>query len=387
MNDSLIQPNLSSSARLAVSVVFFVNGTVLASWVPHVATVQAGLGLTPGTLGLALLGMAAGAVISMPLAGALIGRVGSRAVTTFAALAFCLTLPLPLLASSAPLLGLALLLFGAANGAMDVSMNAQAVDVERRHGRPIMSAFHGLFSLGGLAGASLAVLLVGMGVAPLAHVLGVAAVCLIVAAVASRGLLAAAGRVSAGPRFARPTGSLVGLGALAFCIAVGEGSMADWSAVYLRGSLGTDATFAAAGYAAFSLTMAAGRFVGDRLVARFGPVTIVRASASLAAVGLAAGLIVGHPVAAIVGFGCVGAGLANLIPLLFSAAGRAPGVGPGVGIAAVATVGYFGFLAGPPLIGFAAELVTLPVALGVVVLFCAVVAAFARLAEPAGSRT
>ena len=370
------------AARRAVLTLFFVNGTVLSSWFPHIPLVQERLGLSEGVLGLALLGTAVGAITAMPLAGIFIARLGSQQVMRVATVVFCLSLPLPVLAPSLPLLVLALAIFGAGNGAMDVAMNAQAVGVEKAHGGAIMSSFHALFSVGGLVGSSLGGLLIFMDVSSALHVLFVTFVFGLIGLVALRWLWIdrAEDAEAGGPTFVRPTGPLLALGVLAFFVLVGEGSVADWSAVYLTNALGTGAGLGALGYAAFSLMMAVGRFTGDWLVARFGPVPLMRSSAILAAVGLGAGLLIGRPVAAIIGFGCVGLGLSNLIPILFSAAGRTPGVNAGTAIAAVSSAGYFGFLAGPPLIGLLAEATSLPLALGLVVLFTALVAVFAHAA-------
>lgn len=162
--------------------------------------------------------------------------------------------------------------------------------------------------------------------------------------------------VSDAPAFVLPRGSLLGLGVLAFVVFMGEGAVADWSAVYLRNVLGTSAGFAAAGFAAFSLMMAFGRLTGDYVVGRLGPAVTVRLGSAVASVGLGLSLLTGQPLAAVIGFGCVGLGLANLVPVFFGAAARTPGVASGTGIAAVATLGYSGWLAGPPVIGFAAEL-------------------------------
>lgn len=363
------------SARIAVAVVFFLNGAVLASWVPHIPGVQMKLGLNSAVLGFALLGMAAGALMGIPLAGWWIPRAGSRRVVRVSAVVFFAALCLPILAPNLPFLIAALVLLGASNGAMDVSMNAQAVIVEQRVGRPIMSSFHGMWSVGGLAGAGACALALHCGVDPLAHVLGATIVLGAVAIVALQPLLPpTADSTDDGPRIARPTGLLIGLGLMALLALLAEGSMGDWSAVYLRLSLGTSAGFAALGFAAFQLTMAAGRFAGDRLVGRLGNQTVVRISASLAAIGLGVALLLGDPIAALVGCGCVGLGLSNLIPILFRAASQLPGVSAGHGIAAVSTAGYCGFLAGPPLIGLCAEAVTLPGALGIVVVCLAWIA-------------
>lgn len=366
-------------ARVAVATMFFVNGAVLANWVPRIPVVQQKLGLSPGALGVALLGMAIGAVLAMPVTGWLVARVGSRPVTTVAAVAYCAALPLPAVAPTLPLLLLALVALGACNGAMDVAMNAQGVAVERRYRRTIMASFHGLFSVGGLVGAVAGGVVAALGLDPLPHLAGAALILGIIAVVASQGLLPAGVDASSHEAaFVRPTRPLLGLGAIAFCVLVGEGAMADWSAVYLRHTLATGPGLAAAGYAAFSLAMAAGRLSGDRLTQRLGAVALVGLGATVAAIGLGGALVLGQPIAAIAGFACVGAGFASIVPLVLSAAGRTAGTAPSTAIAAVTTTGYLGFLAGPPLIGFAAELFTLRGALGIVVVLSATVAALAR---------
>jgi len=216
-----------------------------------------------------------------------------------------------------------------------------------------MSSFHGLFSLGGLAGAALAGVAMAAGMGDVPHVVVTALACVIVVLGCLPFLLpspVAAG--SPGPVFARPRGALLSLGALAFCGLIAEGAMGDWSAVYLHDTLGSSPALASAGFAACSLAMAAGRFTGDALVRRYGAARVLRVSSTVAAIGLVGALLVGTPASGVVGFGLVGLGVANVIPILFSAAGRVPGTAPGTGIAAVATTGYFGFLVGPPVIDF-----------------------------------
>jgi fucose permease len=372
------------SFRLAVLTIFFVNGVGLASWVAHIPLVKARLELSEGLLGLALLGMATGALVAMPVVGWLMPRFGSRVLTTLAAILFCMLLPLPVLAPGFGYLVAALVLLGACNGALDVAMNAQAVAVEKCYRRPIMSFFHALFSLGGLVGAAVGGLALASGIAPNVHVLTAAATLTLITLLALPKLLPDAPQAAAhGHSFVRPSGPLLFLGLLTFLVLLGEGATADWGAVYLHDTLGTNAGFAALGYAAFSLTMAVGRFTGDALIASFGPVPFARASSLLAAAGLGTALLIGQPAVALIGFACVGLGLSNLIPILFSAAGRTPGMNAGTAIATVATTGYFGFLAGPALIGFTAELFTLPVALGLVVAGIALVGAFAHVARQA----
>lgn len=375
------------SKRLAVSLVFFVNGAVFASWVPHIPLIQARLDLGDGGLGLALLCLAAGAVAALVASGRLIARFGSRTVTRAAGLCFCAALPMPILAPSPLALALALAFFGAANGAMDVAMNDQAVIVEKARRAPIMSSFHGFFSLGGLFGAALGGAALAAGVSPMAHIL---------CAVAFFGLLGLYGLIHLVPsapeedatmpksHFGLPHRAIWPLCFLAFLTLACEGAMADWTSVYLKNVLAAGAGPAAWGYAAFSLAMAAGRFGGDRLAKLFGPVTLVRTSAMAAFAGLVLAVAATGPALAILGFALVGLGLSNVVPLLFSAAGRTPGVATGAGIAGTAAVGYLGFLAGPPCIGFVAEVSSLRVSLAGLALCAALLAAMAgRVERPA----
>ena len=361
----------------------------MGSWALHIALVRERLALSPGALGLVLLAMAVGAVLAMLLAGSLMPRVGSANITRAMAIANCLVLPLPALAPNVALLVVALLLFGATVGALDVAMNAHGVAVEQRLPRPTLSRFHGSWSLGGLAGAGAAAIVLGY-IPANTHVIVVALASLGAMLVACRYLLKKvdAGGAPGARRLTLPRGLAVGLGALAFLVLLAEGAILDWSAVYLRSSLSADTATAALGYAAFSGAMALARFAGDRLRGRIGAAMLVRASAALAAVGLGAGLAAGNEVAAIAGFACAGFGLANLVPVLFSAAGRLPGQSPGASIAAVATMGYAGFLVGPPLIGFISEFSNLAIGLALIPLSCVVVFLAASMAgaadRPAG---
>ena len=282
----------------------------------------------------------------MSASGWLLGRFGSRAVTATASLAFCLTLPLPVLAPSVPWLIVALLGFGIANGAMDVAMNAQGLAVERGYARPIFSSMHGLFSIGAMIGAVVGGWALATGLAPRTHLTAAAFGLGFLSLAAARGLLPPeADTKTTESHFARPTGPLLGLGGLAFICLLAEGAIADWSAVYLRFVLGTEAGVAAGGFAAFALLMAVGRLTGDRLTGQWGSVLLLRLSGLLATLGLILALWATEPALSIVGFGLVGLGLANVVPVLFRAGSRIPGVAPGVGIAAVATTGYCGFSA------------------------------------------
>src|ERR687890_616379 len=367
------------SARAAVLAVFFANGSVRGAGVARTPAVKDRLGLGEGLLGLALLGASVGALAARPLVGSLVSRVGSRRIVGSTALLLSLSLITPVLAPNLLLLVPALMLFGATNGGLDVSMNAQAVVVERGYGRPIMSSFHAAWSFGGLAGAALGGLLASLGVGPVPHFSAVAVLSAIALVGAYRVLLPSHADASeeGAPAFARPTRALFGLGIISFCVLLGEGAMGDWSAVYLNNTLETGPGFAAAGYAAFSVSMAFGRLFGDRLTERLGSATLVRTCGALAAVGLGTTLAVGQPFVALVGFACAGAGFSIVFPAALSAAGRTEGMVTAPALAAVSTAAYTGFLVGPPFIGFVAELTGLGYALYLVVALSAAVVIFA----------
>lgn len=388
-------------ARRAVFGVFALNGFIAANWIARIPAIQDDLGLGEGALGLALLGTAAGSLIAMPIAGWAVGLVGSKPITVLTLVGLALSIPLPAVATSGVTLGLVLAVFGATFGSLDVTMNAQGVEVERGYGRPILVSFHAGFSFGSLAGALTGGLAAWMEVGPLPHLVGIAILGLIGTVLLAPPLLPTPPRATPGPgvggdeprerlpllRFVRrlPQRLLI-LGIVAFCCLVGEGAMADWSAVYLDNWLDTGPGLAAGGYAAFSLTMAVGRLVGDRFTALWGPVAMLRWGGALVAVGLGLALLLDTPWAAMIGCACVGAGLAATFPVVLSAAGRTPGLGVGPALAVASTCGYFGFLVGPPLIGLSAELVGLPTALGIVAgmgVIIALLAGAAREPDPA----
>jgi predicted MFS family arabinose efflux permease len=369
------------AARFAVCLLFFLNGTLFATWASRVAALKADHHLSNGALGLALLAMSMGAVIAMPLSGKLIVRYGSAAVCQAGALIYCLMLPVAMLAPGQGLLAATLFLFGAGHAALDVAMNAQAVVVEKRYREPIMSSFHALWSIGGLTGAALGGLLASQNVSPFMHFGVMSILFFLGTSVVWTHLLddretpvkVVADKPASKFMFSHPR--ILALGLVALCVMIGEGAMADWSAVYLRNNVGTKESIAAAGYAFFSVAMAIGRLLGDRLTTRFGPVKMVRTGGLLAAVGLAMALLIGQTLPVLIGFACVGFGYATIVPIVFTAAGNISGLSSGAVLASVTTTGYLGFLIGPPLIGFTAEGIGLSHALGLIVLTSLLVAA------------
>ena len=356
---------------------------MLGSWAARIPAVQRHADLTNTRLGLALFAASLGALVAMPLAGWLCERIGSRRVTVAALLGGAASLFLISLASGLGELSAALFVFGAGFGAINVSANAQGLALERLYDRPILSSFHAAFSGGGLAGAGLGALGAAMGVGPREH-FGALALTLIVVGLAAGHRLLPPDADDPRPArtFVRPPRALVALGAAAFFTLLAEGAAADWSAVYLSHSLGATAAVAALGYTGFSLAMAASRLVGDRLNGRFGPVALARWGGLLAATALALALVSDSTPAALFGFAAMGAGLGVVVPVLFRAAGSTPGVSASVGVAAVSTIGWLGFLSGPPVIGFAAGTLGLRSALGIVVVATVALALLSRSASP-----
>jgi MFS family permease len=359
-----------SSAWWAVVSRFLLHGLIVSTWVSRIPSIQSTLGLTNALLGLCLLGTAIGSLVAVPVTGWLVTRFGSKQVTTWSTVGFCLALVAPSLAVNAVTLFAALTVYGAMAAANDVSINSQAVAVETAIGRPTMSRFHAMFSIGGMIGAILGGFAAAHEIVPHVH-LGIAsALCLIVSACTAPLLLDAPDRAS--KRAMRlslrrlPVGLLT-LSAIGFCMFLSEGAMADWTAVYLKQVLAAGSGLAAAGYAVFSAGMAVFRLLGDAVTKRLGPVLTVRTGALLAAFGLTVALAAASPMWALPGFALTGAGFSVIVPLVFGAGGRVDSFPSGAGVAMVSGSGYIGFLFGPPVIGFIAQVTSLRAALFLIV--------------------
>jgi predicted MFS family arabinose efflux permease len=345
----------ASRARVAVTAVFFLNGIVFASWYSRLPSIQEQLDLGPGTLGLALIGAPVGLLAAQPLTGALAATVGSRRLVAAAPLMLAAAVA-PALAVDAPTLALGTFTAGAANGVLDVSMNVEGLAVERLSGKRIFNSLHAWFSFGALGGAAIGGLAAATGLDPLPHIAIVVALGAVAATLASRGLPPAEAEPRPeGPRFARPSRRLAALGAIAFCALLAEGAVFDWSGIFIRRETGAAIGLASAGLAAFNLAMGFGRLTADGAAERLGSPALGRAGALLAAAGLGMALLLGSAAGAIVGFAVMGLGLASVFPLALRAAGYDPAIS-GPAVAAVSSVGYAGFLTGPPAIGLLAEL-------------------------------
>jgi MFS family permease len=343
------------AARLGVLAVFLVCGAGSGTWFARIPAIQDKHGLDERALGLMLLGMSIGALIVLPIAGSIIARFGSDRVTIVAGFVFAVALPIAALIPTTWLLFLALALFGAGLSTLDIAMNAQAVEVEKGYGRSIMSSFHGGYSLGGLLGAGAAYLIAGQGIGIIPHFFGAGAAMALAVLYAIRRLLPVTPQPGSGPKLALPRPGVIGLALIAFSSFLLEGSIGDWSGVYLKDTLGASDSLATAGYGGFALTMTIMRFLGDSIAQRLGPVRVVRLGGLLGVVGLLIAVAANGPYVAIAGFAIVGIGMATVVPMAFSAAGNTAGFPAGFAIAAVAGAGYLSLLSGPPAIGFIAH--------------------------------
>lgn len=349
------------SEQRSTRIAFFIAGFGMAAWAPLVPFAKLRAGLDDGMLGLLLLCLGAGSIIAMPVAGMLAARFGCRVVLVAATIALCLILPLLAVVAPPMLLAACLFLFGAAVGSLDCVINIQAVIVERASGRLMMSGFHGLFSVGGIAGAGGVSLLLALGAAPLTATFAVVALVLAAVALAAPGLLPY-GSASEGPSFAIPHGIVLFLGILCFIVFLTEGAVLDWSAVFLTQLRGVDPAHAGLAYAAFATTMTLGRLFGDRIVQHLGTQRVVLLGGLLAAAGLVFAVVVPSWLAGLAGYALIGAGCSNIVPVLYTAVGRQRTMPEHLAVPAITTLGYAGILAGPALIGFVAHAASLPFA-------------------------
>ena len=370
---------MERQARWAVTAYFVLTGVILATWTARIPAIKADLRLDDAQITVALFALAAGTVLAMQFVGRLADRFGSARLMVPSGVLLGVTM-MPLGAAwNLPLLLAGLALLGVWHGSVDVTMNAHAVQVERRYGRPIMGAFHGMFSIGGLLGAGLGALAAHAGISPAAHFLFIGAAVVAVSLIAGPALLPAEEH---GPAEGEPGGrgipaAILFLGMLGFFCSVGEGSVADWSPLYLHDTLHTSMAVAPIGYAVFSVAMAVFRFLGDRLSVRFGPVALVRGCGLIAGAGLGTALLLHDPVAAIIGFGLFGVGLSCIVPQVFSAAGNRDPQRSGRDLAQVSMLGYGGLMAGPVLIGLVSHGFGLTVGLAIPAVLALLVAASA----------
>ena len=355
------------NTRIAVCAYFLVNGFLLGNWTARIPAVKEYFSATNSMLGILLFCIAAGAMTAMPFTGSVIARFGSHRVTVFTGALMSLTLPLLAVMPNAYVAGMAFFGYGFAGGSMDVAMNGQAVYVERDYGRPIMSSFHAVFSAGMAGGAVVGGLFTKTDWSLFYHFLSVAIFSVIVVWVASYYLIdALEEELKAGedlPSFIFPNKLILPLGLIAFCSMVGEGTMADWSALYMENVIGQSESLGAMTIFSFGLAMFIGRSFGDHFTNLWGKYKMLRNSSLLAIFGLGLMLAVTSWPIVLLGSFLLGLGLATIAPIVYSASGNTPGVAPSVGIAMATTVGYAGFFVGPPTLGFLADAVGLRMAL------------------------
>ncbi len=370
-------PALEAPAQRATRLAFLLAGFGSAAWAALVPFAKARTGTSDGTLGLLLLCLGIGSLVTMPVAGALAGRFGCRSVIVTAGLVVALVLPLLATLGQVSLLALALAAFGASIGAVDVAMNIQAIIVERSSGRAMMSGFHGLYSLGGIAGAGGMAGLLSAGASPLGATSCASLGILLALAASARHLLPYGSR-SEGPAFAVPHGIVLLFGLLCFVLFLAEGAVLDWSGVFLSSVRHVAASRAGLGYAAFAAAMTLCRLAGDRIVDRLGRRRVLLAGSLCAALGFVVATVVPSWPAALAGFALVGVGCANIVPVLFTAVGQQDAMPETVAVPAMTTLGYAGILAGPAGIGAVAHLASLPVAFGVLAAMLAAVSLASR---------
>ena len=356
-------------ARRATYAMFFADGIGFGIWAGHIPAFKQKFQLSDSSLSIVLLAVAAGSIISMPIAGQAVRHFGSRRCIAVSIACYGLCLVAIALAPSQVLFVVAALLFGAAKGGVDVGINAQAVVVERCYGRTIMSSFQALWSVGGLVGGFLTSAALGLGSTAPINLTCVGLLILLLDLLCYCHLMRYdASSQEGGTGFRLPGKALLFVAILTFIALFSEGVLQDWAAVYMRQAVIVPIWIAAVAYAGYSTAMALGRFLGDRVVAVLGERLVMRLSGALIIVGLAAALLVRTPLFGIAGFAVAGLGNSNLVPILFSAAGRDPVLGPGPGIAAVTTIGFLGFLIGPAVIGLMSKFFGLSVALSLVAL-------------------
>ena len=360
LNNWIVPLNGRRVNRFATGSLFFVSGLCGSSWASRIPTIQQNLRLSDSAMGGVLMAAPVGLVLSLPVSGRLIEKKGSRTVVGWAGLTYALVLLMLGLAPSSLLLILSLFAFGFAGNILNIAMNTQAVEVETLYGRSIMASFHGLWSLASFAGALVGTLMMGGAVGPFGHFLLIAVLAGVILWLSYPNLVRATPAEEAAdlspeakkPLFIRPNKALVMLGMLALFVMVCEGAMADWSGIYFKKVIKVDASFIGLGYAAFTCTMAFGRFIADALVTRIGIKKMLQVSGIMISVGLF--LTISFPLlsTAVIGLFLVGAGTSSVVPLVFSTAGKTKNVSPGIALASVSTISFMGLLFGPPLIGF-----------------------------------
>lgn len=371
--------------RIAVSALFFLQGLCFATWASRIPTIQQNLHLSDSTLGLVLLALPVGSMMALPLAGWLVTRFGSKTIVINVLIVYSILLVTIGLAQNITQIIFALVLYGMAGNTANIAMNTQAIGVEGRYNRNIMASFHGLWSLAGFTASGIGMFMIGEGIIPFHHFIIISGLVLISLAIIFQYLLPNEEKRAADNKiFVKPDKALMLLGLIAFCSMICEGAMFDWSGIYFKKIVRAEGAWIGAGYTAFMCTMAAGRFIGDWLVMQFGFKRMLQLSGITIATGLTISLLFPYLVPAMTGFFLVGLGVSSVVPLVYSNAGRSKTMSPGMALAAVSSVGFLGFLAGPPLIGIVAGMSSLRISFIIIALMGLSVAIVARLVKRNG---
>lgn len=370
--------NANYGERVSTRITFLITGIVMSAWAPLVPLVKARTGLDDGGLGLLLFGFGTGSIVAMPFAGYLTARFGCRPVIICSTIALCSLLPILSHVAWLPGLAISVLLFGASMGMLDCAINIQSIIVEKNSGETLQSGFHGLYSVGGIVGAGAMTAMLSLGLEPLLCVL-----CLVALILASlykaAPMLLPYGTERSGPLFVIPRGIVLLLGSLCFIVFLTEGAMLDWSAVFLASRQDMYPSYVGLGYACFAAAMTIGRLTGDMIVSRLGGVRVVALGGICAAAGMAVSLLFDSWQASLLGYALVGAGCSNIVPVLFTAAGRQTHMPQRAAIPAIISMGYAGILVGPAFIGLAAHISSLTIALSALVFLLLFVSYAARL--------
>lgn len=348
-------------SRIAISSLFFLHGLCFGSWGARIPAIQDMHGLSESELGSLLLSIPVGQILSMPLAAAMVTKFGSRKILTVAIVLYALVLITLGLAPSIPYLIFCLMCFGLSSNMVNVSLNTQAVDLEAVYNKPIMASFHGLWSTAGFVAAAIGTVMIGNQIVPFKHFILISVICLICLYFSSKSLLNDTPKIKSAVKtsFSLPDKSLLGLGSIAFLSMLCEGAMFDWSGIYFKKVVLAEGAWVGAGYVAFMTTMAGTRFVADKFKEKYGLINIMRVSGAMIFTGLMISVLFPHLITSILGFLLVGSGVSALVPLVMSEAGRSKNVPASSAIAAVSTIGFMGFLLGPPIIGWIAGLSSL----------------------------
>jgi MFS family permease len=346
--------------RIAVSAFFFGLGLCFASWASRIPDIKTSLHLSDAALGSILLGLPAGQLAAMPFSGRLVTRFGSKKVLRVCLALYAICMTNMGIAATPWQLAFALFLFGVCGNMCNISVNTQAIRAEKLYGRPIMTSFHGAWSTAGFAGAAIGLLLMSQNISPYLHFWIVSSLMFLLIMIGQKYLQDGRSALTEKkPFFSRPNGALVQLGVIGFCSMASEGAMFDWSGVYFKQVVHAPAALTVLGYTSFMVMMATGRFMGDKLIAKHGRKKMLQVSGILISTGLFISVLFPYLATATLGFLIVGLGVSSIVPMVYSTAGKIPGIAPGMALASVSSISFLGFLMGPPLIGYIAEISSL----------------------------